>query len=195
MKRFQNTTFVASFTVKPEQELLSRPEVVFIGRSNVGKSSLINRITGRKNLAFTSSKPGFTRLLNYFNVNDEFYLVDAPGYGYTSTGTRFSAKFGVMMESYFRDNTNLKQIYLLIDARRKPTPDDLDFLAFVVETNYALTVIFTKSDKLNQSGRAKARKNFATYFKTATINYLFTSSLSDENIDKLKQMIISHVKL
>lgn len=194
MKRFQNTTFVASFPVKPEGEILARPEVVFIGRSNVGKSSLINRVTGRKNLAFTSSKPGFTRLLNYFNVNDEFYLVDAPGYGYTSTGTRFMEKFAVMMESYFADNRNLKHIYLLIDARRKPTADDLDFLSFVGETNYPLTVIFTKSDKLNQSSRAKARKNFETYLKTATINYLFTSSLNDENITRLQQMIISDVK-
>lgn len=193
MKRFHNTTFVASFTKQPGNALLTLPEVVFVGRSNVGKSSLINSLTGRKKLAFTSSKPGFTTLLNYFNVNNEFYLVDVPGYGYTTKGTKYSAKFGQMMEDYFRNNHNLKHIYLLIDSRRKPTEDDLTFLAFVGETNYALTVIFTKSDKLNQSARAKAKQNYTKYFKKTDVDYLFTSAVGNENITILQKKVLEDV--
>lgn len=193
MQRFSNTTFVTSFLKRESGSVLPLPEVVFIGRSNVGKSSLINALTGRKKLAYTSSKPGFTRLLNYFNVNDDFYLVDAPGYGYTSKGAKFATQFGVMMESYFNNNDKLKHIYLLIDPRHKPSDLDLDFLNFIRATNYALTVVFTKSDKLNQSARAKALANFKTYFARDVFNVFFISAFKNTNINELKAQIIKDV--
>lgn len=193
MQRFSNTTFVTSLLTRERGSVLPLPEVVFIGRSNVGKSSLINALTGRKKLAYTSSKPGFTRLLNYFNVNDDFYLVDAPGYGYTAKGAKFATQFAEMMESYFRANEQLKHIYLLIDPRHKPSALDLDFLDFIRTTNYALTVVFTKSDKLNQSARTQAVVNFKKYFARDVARVFFTSSLKNTNINELKAQIITDV--
>ncbi len=188
MINFQNTTFVQSFTTKNDGSAPALPEVIFIGRSNVGKSSLINALINRKNFAFTSKKPGYTKLLNYFNVDDKFYLVDAPGYGYAKTGKRQSAAFNTMMTSYFTDNVNLCHIYLLLDARRTLSVEDEEFITFVTHFNLPLTVIFTKSDKVNQSDRAKAEKVFTTHFgKTATP--LFTSSLKKQNIAVLQTHI------
>ncbi|HPK29306.1 MAG TPA: ribosome biogenesis GTP-binding protein YihA/YsxC, partial [Bacilli bacterium] len=131
MINFQNTLFVGSFTNKNEGAIEALPEIIFIGRSNVGKSSLINAIINRKNLAYTSKKPGFTKLLNYYNVDDTFYLVDAPGYGFAKREKDLSASFATMMNNYFNKNTNLSMIYLLIDSRRTLTADDEAFLDFV----------------------------------------------------------------
>ena len=101
-------------------------EILLVGRSNVGKSSLINCLCSNKHMAKVSAKPGKTKYLNYFNVDNNFYLVDAPGYGYTASGTRHDDNFGSMMENYF-ENPNLKGVIFLVDSRHKPTRDDIDF--------------------------------------------------------------------
>ena len=191
---FNNTTFVQSFQTKNDGRVKPLPEVIFIGRSNVGKSSLINALINRRNLAYVSKKPGYTKLLNYFMVDSTFYLVDAPGYGYAKGGKSLGSFFERMMNDYFDDNKALKQIYLLLDARRDLSEDDLMFLEFVRAKDYKVTVIFTKADKLNQSLKAKAMKLYETMFLDSQSKPFFTSSLKKENIGALQKHIETIIK-
>ena len=186
---FNNTTFVQSFTTKNDGRVKPLPEVIFIGRSNVGKSSLINALINRRNFAYVSKKPGYTKLLNYFAVDESFYLVDAPGYGYAKGDKTLSHAFEKMMDDYFNDNNALKMIYLLIDSRRELSADDEAFLAFIKAKNYKLTVIFTKADKLNQSLKAQALKMYYELFGAEESKPIFTSSLKKSNISALQNHI------
>ena len=189
MINFTKTQFVQSFITKNDGSVQALPEVIFIGRSNVGKSSLINALINRRNFAYTSKKPGYTRLLNYFMVDDTFYLVDAPGYGYARVGRLADEKFETMMRDYFSDNPHLAQVYLLLDSRRTLSREDEEFIRFVHYHNLPLTIIFTKSDKLNQSQRSQATKLYREVCPDATSAPLFTSSLKKENISNLQNHI------
>ena len=115
MIEFRKTKFIKSCPNRTQANLDPLPEIIFIGKSNVGKSSLINALCENKSLAFTSSKPGHTRLLNYFNVNNQCYLVDAPGYGYNAAGQSHTLLFGEMMEDYFSSNNDLAVVVYLLD--------------------------------------------------------------------------------
>ena len=115
MINFRNSTFIKSTPSVKERPLDQFPEVLIVGKSNVGKSSLINALCQRKALAFTSSKPGHTRLLNYYNIDNAFYLVDAPGYGYAKVDKPTQKKFGLMIEDYLKTRFNLKCVFMLID--------------------------------------------------------------------------------
>ena len=157
MINFTNVKFIKSSPNYLDAPLELSKEVLIVGKSNVGKSSLINALTKKKNLAHTSSKPGHTKLLNYYNIDNSFYLVDAPGYGYTATGGKHLDNFGKMMEEYF-DNPHLKGVIHLIDSRHEPSKDDKDFYAFLKESNIPFIIIFTKVDKLNQSELSKLNK-------------------------------------
>lgn len=128
-----------------------KPEFLLVGRSNVGKSSFINSILGRKNLAHTSSKPGKTQTLNFYSVNNQFYLIDVPGYGYAITDKKTQAKFGMMIEEYLEKRDNLKRVFMLIDFRIKPTEDDLLMYNFLKYYNLPVTVVATKADKVGGS--------------------------------------------
>ena len=130
-------------------------EFLCLGRSNVGKSSFINTIVNRKNLARTSSKPGKTTTLNLYKVNDDFYIVDVPGYGYAATSKKQIEKFGVMIEEYLKQRPYLKHVFLLIDYRHKPTEDDVLMYKFLKYYNLPVTIVATKYDKVNRSLRAK----------------------------------------
>ena len=123
MINFLNATFIKSCPNRNEKPQAQKPEVLIVGRSNVGKSSLINALTQKKKLAFTSSKPGHTRLLNYYDIDNKFYLVDAPGYGYAKGGIDLDRLFAEMMSSYFDNNTDLKLVLILLDARRELSED------------------------------------------------------------------------
>lgn len=127
-----------------------RPEYAFIGRSNVGKSSLINMLTGVKGLAKTSGRPGKTQLINHFLINNEWYLVDLPGYGYARTSKSSRDTWGTMMRDYFLHREELTNTYVLVDSRLKPQRIDLDFIAFLGQNGVPLTVVFTKTDKEKQ---------------------------------------------
>ena len=135
-----------------------RPEFLILGRSNVGKSSFINTLVNRKNIARTSSKPGKTQTLNFYNIDDLCYLVDVPGYGYAAVSNQNQEKFGIMIEEYIMNRPNLKHVFLLIDYRHKPTEDDLLMYDFLKYYNMPVTVICTKYDKVNKSGREKQNK-------------------------------------
>ncbi len=133
-------------------------EFLLVGRSNVGKSSFINALIGRKNYARTSSKPGKTQTLNFYNINHSFYLVDVPGYGYTKLSKDNDRKIGLMIEEYLKNRKNLSHVFMLIDYRHKPTEDDILMYNFLKYYNIPITVIATKYDKVNMSGRTKQDK-------------------------------------
>ena len=133
-------------------------EFLLLGRSNVGKSSFINTLIERKNFARTSSKPGKTLTLNFYKVNNDFYLVDVPGYGFASVSKETQKKFGIMIEEYLKTRENLKHVFLLIDYRHKPTEDDILMYNFLKYYNLNITVVATKYDKITKNGRIKQDK-------------------------------------
>ena len=135
-----------------------KPEFLLLGRSNVGKSSFTNSIMERKDLARISSKPGKTQTINFYKVNDDFYLVDVPGYGYASGGNDTQKKFGMMIEEYLSERENLKQVFMLIDFRHKPTEDDLLMYNFLKYHELKVTLIATKVDKIGSTLREKHKK-------------------------------------
>ena len=134
------------------------PEIAFAGKSNVGKSSLINAVMNRKSLARTSSQPGKTQTINYYNVNDAFYLVDLPGYGYAKANEAIKAQWGKMVERYLRSSKLLKPVFLLIDIRHEPSANDRQMYQWICHQGYHPVIIATKMDKLNRSQVPKALK-------------------------------------
>lgn len=135
-----------------------KPEFLLVGRSNVGKSSFINAILSRKNLAYTSARPGKTQTLNFYGVNGDFYLIDVPGYGYAAVDKKTQAKFGMMIEEYLEKRDELKRVFMLIDYRMKPTEDDLLMYNFLKYYNLPVTVVATKADKVPGSKKQKNLK-------------------------------------
>lgn len=135
-----------------------KAEFLLVGRSNVGKSSFINTLIERKNFARTSSKPGKTQTLNFYLVNNTFYLVDVPGYGYASVSKDKQKKFGLMIEEYLKNRSNLKHVFLLIDYRHKPTEDDVLMYEFLKYYNLDITIVATKYDKISKNNRLKQDK-------------------------------------
>ena len=135
-----------------------KSEFLLVGRSNVGKSSFINTLIERKNFARTSSKPGKTQTLNFYKVNDAFYLVDVPGYGYASVSKDTQKKFGLMIEEYLKSRENLNHVFILIDYRHKPTEDDVLMYEFLKYYNLDITIVATKYDKVSKNSRIKQDK-------------------------------------
>ena len=146
-------------TRRSQYPVTSKSEFLLVGRSNVGKSSFINSILSRKNLAYTSSRPGKTQTLNFYCVNNNFYLIDVPGYGYAQVDKKTQAKFGMMIEDYLEKRKELKRVFLLIDFRHKPTEDDILMYNFLKYYNLPVTVIATKADKVGGSKKQKHLKD------------------------------------
>lgn len=136
----------------------SRPEVAFAGKSNVGKSSLINGLLNRKALARTSAQPGKTQTINFYNVNDEVYLVDLPGYGYAKISQEIREKWGKMIERYLHESGQLKAVFLLIDIRHEPSANDRDMYNWILYQGYEPIIIATKLDKIKRSQISKQLK-------------------------------------
>ena len=149
--QYHDVVFVTS-AVKPDQwPEENLPEIVFAGRSNAGKSTLINALLNRKAIAYTGKTPGRTRLLNFFRVDEKMIFTDAPGYGYATSDTRSAAAFGRMMEPYFRERKNLKGMVLVLDARRVPSDEDITMCEYVRAAHLAIIPVLTKTDKLSRS--------------------------------------------
>lgn len=142
-----------------------KPEYLLVGRSNVGKSSFINTIINRKNYARTSATPGKTQTINFYLVNDEFYLVDAPGYGFAALSKKKQKKFGLMMEDYLQNRPNLKQVFLLVDFRHRPTNDDIMMYNFLKHYKIPVTIVATKTDKVGLTLHQKQRNAILADFE------------------------------
>lgn len=188
---FRKAAFVKSATSYLDKPTKDLPEVLFVGKSNVGKSSLINALVNNKSLAFTSSKPGFTKLLNYFEIDDSFYLVDAPGYGYTASGSRHLDSFSEMMESYFQ-NPNLKGVVFIVDSRHELGANDVDFYDFIINNHIPFILVASKVDKLNQSEKAAMKRNIQDRCLEAT--FVPVSSSKGIGIDNLRSRIADLIK-
>jgi GTP-binding protein len=152
--------FIISNTQVSKCPSPDKPEFAFIGRSNVGKSSLINMLTLRKNLAKTSSTPGKTQTINHFLINKNWYLVDLPGYGYASVSKSSKEGWSAMIESYFKKRENLFCTFILIDSRLDPQKKDIEFINWLGGLGVPIAIVFTKIDKIKQSELAQSRKKF-----------------------------------
>ncbi len=175
---------------KCPKELL--PEYAFIGRSNVGKSSLINMLTSRKSLAKTSGRPGKTQLINHFIINKNWYLVDLPGYGYAKVSKSSKKVFQKFITAYFNQREQLISAFVLVDIRHEPQPIDLEFMQYLGENSIPFSIIFTKADKL----RPKAIDNHIEAYKNIMLetweeipNYFITSSSKDIGKEELLEYI------
>lgn len=158
------------------------PEIALSGRSNVGKSSLINTLLSRKNLARTSSQPGKTQTLNFYLVNDEFYLVDVPGYGYARVSQKKRQEFGEMIQDYLETRPNLKGLVILIDSRHEPTKDDIAMYNYAQYLNLPILVVCTKIDKIK---RSQVNKVMSRLKKNIDLNYDHVTVLTFSSVTKL----------
>ena len=176
----------------------NKPEFLLVGRSNVGKSSFINTMINRKNYAKTSSNPGKTQTINFYLVNDEFYLVDAPGYGYANLSKERQKKFGLMMEDYLTSRENLKHVFMLVDFRHKPTEDDILMYNFLKHYNIPLKVVAMKVDKVTKNNRDKNVKQIIKVLNMQDENELILfSSITkvgkQEVYNELDKLLINNV--
>lgn len=190
-----NSVTLSSLAVRESQYPAGNlPEFLLVGRSNVGKSSFINTLINRKNFAHTSSKPGKTQTLNFYNVNESFYLVDVPGYGYASVDKQTQAKFGLMIEEYLMNRDALKRVFLIIDYRNKPMEDDILMYNFLKYYHKEVTIVATKYDKVSKSKRAKIEKVLnITFDLQDTDNIIYFSSVTKEGKDKVMGIIDSYL--
>ena len=155
IKKVELTISAVRKSQYPQDE---KPEFLLVGRSNVGKTSFINTLINRKNFARTSSKPGKTQTLNFYAINDEFYIVDAPGYGFANVSKSLKNKFGLIMEDYLEAREYLKNVFMLIDFRHKPTKDDLMMYTYLRHYNIPVTIVATKVDKISKNKIDKYKK-------------------------------------
>lgn len=188
MINFINTSFVKSAPSIKEAPQGMFPEVLLVGKSNVGKSSLINGLCVKKDLAHTSSKPGHTRLLNYYNVDDKLYLVDAPGYGFAKGGFDLDALFGKMMDDYFTNAKRLKLVIVLLDSRRELSEDDVDIINFLIEKDISHLLVFTKEDKVNQKEKSALLKHLKE-IGVDSDEIIFTSTLKPRTFELLRNKL------
>ena len=166
------------------------PEFLLVGRSNVGKSSFINTLVNRKNIARISSRPGKTQTLNFYNVNNNFYLVDVPGYGYAAVDKKTQQKFGKMIEDYLQTRKQLKRVFMLIDFRHKPTEDDLLMFNFMKYYKLDVTIVATKYDKVKQSDRSKVEKVLNESFELGeNDNIVYFSSVTRKGKEEILNII------
>ena len=156
----RSASFIKSSTKLSQCPNPDKPEFAFIGRSNVGKSSLINLIIGQKGLAKISSKPGKTQTINHFEVNGQWYLVDLPGYGFASVSLEKRKSWSGMMENYFMNRENLNCVFVLVDSRIDPQKSDLEFINWVGGNGIPIIIIMTKIDKLSRNELAKSHSRF-----------------------------------
>lgn len=174
------------------------PEYAFIGRSNVGKSSLINMLTNRKNLAKTSGKPGKTQLINHFLINDSWFLVDLPGYGYASVSKGQRLEFAKFIKQYLLNRENLMCLFVLLDSRLKPQKNDMEFMQWLGEKGIPFVMCFTKQDKLSKS---ESLKNLASFKKEMKQIWeelppiFLTSSINKKGQEEVLQFVADTNKL
>lgn len=170
------------------------PEVAFAGKSNVGKSSLINALMNRKSYARTSAQPGKTQTINFYNINDCMFLVDLPGYGYANVSTTVKAKWGKMIENYLKKSNQLKQVFLLIDIRHNPSENDRMMYEWIVSNGYRPVIVATKLDKIKRSQVGKQVKAVRTGLGLKEDDILIPfSAQTKQGLSELWKLIDSYV--
>ena len=195
--KIQSFSFVKSSSKATECPQNIYPEFAFIGRSNVGKSSLINTLTGNKKLAKISGTPGKTLLINHFLINNNWYLVDLPGFGYAKASKKEKRKIEEIISNYFYNRTHINLTYLLIDSRLKPQNIDIEFMLWLNENNLLFKLIFTKSDKLNKKEIEINPKNYMIdLFKKTGIQpeYFISSSKTKLGREEILKDISSEIE-
>ncbi|MBQ9767750.1 MAG: YihA family ribosome biogenesis GTP-binding protein [Lachnospiraceae bacterium] len=189
-----NLETVCGITSKLPENLL--PEFAFAGKSNVGKSSLINGLMNRKSYARTSSQPGKTQTINFYNINEQLYFVDLPGYGYAKVSMELRAKWGKMIERYLKKSEQLKLIFLLVDIRHEPSENDKDMYNWIVHNGFQPIVIATKLDKINRSQIAKQSKLIRTSLGMPKEGILIPfSAETKQGRDEIWQKIEEQIKM
>lgn len=177
--------FVTSVANPNRINEFDKPEIAFVGRSNVGKSSLINAMCNRQKLAKTSATPGRTRLINYFAINNSFHLVDLPGYGFALASKKEQAEWQNLIGGYLEHSPNLKHIFVLVDIRHEPNENDKLMLKYLYTYQIPFSIIATKLDKLKPSQVAKQVQILANTLGVGTADILAVSSAKKTNIDKI----------
>lgn len=186
-----NSTFVTSSSGReswPESDL---PEIVVVGRSNVGKSSFINALTGRKKLAYVGSTPGKTQLLNFFDIDGKWMLVDVPGYGYARLSQAQLRQMGKMMDEYFGERQQIAGVVSLVDARHAPSADDIDMISYFKETGRPVIIGATKIDKVPRTKRTAALKTISRDLHIPLKNIYPVSSTEKTGFDEIFQAMLS----
>ncbi len=193
MINFNNATYVYSAGISSQLQKSDKPEIVFSGRSNVGKSSLINRLTNRKNLARVSSTPGKTATINFFDLPD-FTLVDLPGYGYAKVSDNEKKRGAELVEGYFAEERKLCLVVQICDMRHKPSKDDFNMIDFLYNNGVPFVIVLTKTDKLNKTQYETRVNELMTELEDyqGTMLYPF-SALSGEGIEEIKEVIDNKV--
>ncbi len=193
IKKAEFLTSGVDFNSFPEEGV---PEFVFCGRSNVGKSSFINMLVNRKSLARTSSNPGKTQTINFYHINDSFYFVDVPGYGYAKVSKSLKATFGKMIEMYMKDRKSLRLVFLLVDFRHKPSEDDIMMYKFLKYYNRKVVVIATKSDKVKNSERRACKDTIINALELDSNDRLvITSSEKREGLGEVLTILDNELEL
>ena len=164
-------------------------EFLLVGRSNVGKSSFINTLINRKNFARTSSKPGKTQTLNFYLINDLFYIVDAPGYGYAKVSKQLKNKVGLIMENYLESREQLKMVFMLIDFRHKPTEDDIMMYNYLKHYNIPVTIICTKVDKVSRNNHDKSINIITKTLNASKEELILFSTITKTGKEEVYQII------
>lgn len=189
---FNNAEFDRAFGISAQLPASDKAEIVFAGRSNVGKSSLLNRLFGRKNLARVSSVPGKTITINFYTV-DGYRFVDLPGYGYAKISKAEKDRFAELMEGYFTSSRNISLVVLLIDMRRPPTADDLNMISFLKANHIEFITVLTKADKLNKTAY-KERYAAAPVVIGCDCCAIPFSALNGTGLDEIKDVIQKHLE-
>lgn len=192
MIKLRSMTMDMSAVKKSQYPTDELPEIAMVGRSNVGKSSLINSLLNRRNFARTSQNPGKTRTINFYKINEEFYFVDLPGYGYARVSKAEKEKWGPIMEMYLEDRTTLCSIFLLVDVRHDPTNDDKMMYQWIKHFGYDCVVVATKGDKIKRGQYQKHLKNIKTKLMMHPEDRIILTSSSNKNgIEQLWDEIVS----
>ncbi len=187
----KSAEFFAAYGTNKQLPVSQKSEIVFSGRSNVGKSSLINKLCNRKNLARVSGEPGKTGTINFYNVND-FYVVDLPGYGFAKVSDKERQRWDKLINSYFESGRNINLVVQLIDCRREPSNDDYNMLDYLTYHQIPFVIALTKGDKLNKTQQNAAVEQFKEYCREFSFSdIILTSTLKNIGIDTLNSCIES----
>ncbi len=194
MLKFEKSDYEASYGTFAQLPQSIKPEIAFAGRSNVGKSSLLNKVLNRKGLARVSSVPGKTVTINFYTV-DDIYFTDLPGYGYAKVSDNEKKRWADLMEGYFASDRNIKLVVVLTDMRRSITKDDLNMIEYLDHNNFKFAVVMTKSDKLNKTEYAKRLQEIQVELEGfSPVAVVPFSSLNGDGRDELRKIIDEAVK-